>query len=332
MKLLFNLLMILCFLAVGCSQKSPKLSNWEPKLKTGVVTLRVPKQVKPSAVIQTLARINDQPITMADLQAGLLEAAGGQLLAEKVLSLQLHKKLGSALITQQDIQNERARFVASLHSNPQLAEKLLAQLKQRQGLGKERFADFLFRQAALRKLVEPQVTVTDKAIRQAFELKYGPMSVVQIILTDSPAQAVKILNLARKGRDFALLVNEYSQDPRSKASNGMLPPISPADATFPIALHKAIKQCHVGQISDVVALDNGFAILKLVSKNQRQAVLLEDVRSTLAAAVRLDVEQMLMRQLAATLMDQAQVVVLDRELNQSWQASQRNLQIESVKP
>ncbi|MBN4061178.1 hypothetical protein JYU15_01950, partial [bacterium AH-315-I18] len=75
-----------------------------------------------------------------------------------------------------------------------------------------------------------------------------------------------------------------------------------------------------------------FAILKLVSKNQRQAVLLDDVKPIIAAGVRLDVEQMLMRQLAATLMDQAQVVVLDRELNQSWQASQRNLQIESVKP
>ena len=82
----------------------------------------------------------------------------------------------------------------------------------------------------------------------------------------------------------------------------------------------------------MVALDNGFAILKLVSKNQRQAVLLDDVKPIIAAGVRLDVEQMLMRQLAATLMDQAQVVVLDRELNQSWQASQRNLQIESVKP
>lgn len=283
-------------------------------------------------MIQTVAKVNGQSLSLADLSPQLIEAAGGQVLNERILNMQLKARLGKTIITQEQIHTERQLFTRSLHSDPQVAEQLLKQLRQRQGLGPTRFEDFLFRQAALRHLVQGEVTVNDAAISQAYELKYGPTSLVQIIVVDNPTTAVQILNRARNGDEFGQLVQQFSQNPASKATNGVLDPISPVDATYPAALHKAIARLTVGQISDVVALDNGFAILKLLSKNARQSVTLDDVKASLAEKVRRDVEQMLMRQLASTLLTQADVVVLDRELNQSWQANRRNLPLESPKP
>ena len=287
---------------------------------------------KNAVSIQTLAKINNQSLSMVDLAPWLIEAAGGQVLNEHILSLQLKDKLGKTLITQDQVQTERELFVRSLHDNPQVAQQVLKQLRQREGLGPKRFADFLFRQAALRHLVQGEVSVNQAAITQAYELKYGPTSVVQIIMVDNPATAVGILNRARKGEEFGQLVEQFSQNPASKATNGLLDPISPVDPSYPSALHKAIARLDVGQISDVVSLDNGFAIWKLLSKNTRQSVTLDDVKASLAVKVRRDVEQMLMRQMAATLMNQADVVVLDRALNQSWQINKSHLPLESTEP
>jgi parvulin-like peptidyl-prolyl isomerase len=325
--------LLLCLTLLGCNSNSQKLSIMQPAPDTQSTAKQPP--VTPSAAsgsIQTVAKIGNTRINLADLTPAMIEASGGQVLSEKVLTLKLKEKLGKTIITQDQIQAERSSFVKSLHDNPQLAEQLLAQLRQREGLGPKRFEDFLFRQAALRYLVQSDVVVTDAAIQQAYELKFGPTSVIQVLTVDNPTTAVKILNRARQGEDFGKLVQEFSQNQESKAFNGMLEPISPADASYPSALHKAIARLQVGQISDVVALENGFAILKLLSKNPRQSVTLDDVKASLAEKVRRDVEQMLMRQLASTLLTQTDVVVLDRDLNQSWQAARRNLPLESAKP
>lgn len=329
--------LLVCLTLIGCSSNRQKLSIMQPAPDTQsnvnqpAVTPSA-STASPSSPLQTVAKVGDARLSLADLTPAMIEAVGGQVLAEKVLTLKLREKLGKTLITQDQIHAERSDFVKSLHDNPQVAEQLLAQLRQREGLGQHRFEDFLFRQAALRHLVQGQVNVTEAAIKQAYELKFGPTSVIQIIMLDNPTQAVKILNRARQGEDFGKLVQEFSRNQESKAFNGMLEPISPADPSYPAALHKAIGRLQVGQISDVVALENGFAILKLLSKNPRQSVTLDDVKASLAEKVRRDVEQMLMRQLASTLLNQTDVVVLDRELNMSWQRQRRNLPLERVKP
>ncbi len=320
------LCLLMCLTLVGCARNSPKLSIVQPSpdiqstAKSASVT---PKAAASS--IQTLAKVDNVPVNLADLTPSLIEAAGGQVLSERIMSMKIREKLGKTIITEDQIQAERQIFVSSLHPDTKVGEQLLKQLRDREGLGPNRFDDFLFRQAALRHLVSDQVTVTDQAINQAYELRYGPASVVQIIVIDNTADAVRILNRARKGEAFGQLVQQFSQNPASKATNGILDPISPVDASYPTALHKAIARLEVGQISDVVALDNGFAILKLLSKNARQSVTLDDVKASLAVKVRREVEQMLMRQMAATLMRQADVVVLDRALNQSWQTNKNNL-------
>lgn len=328
MRSLNYLCLILCFLLVGCSKNSSQAKKWSLIPPTKTTAPKVNAKTKQPSNLITAVKINDQRFTLADLQTGLVEAAGGQILSEKILSLQLRKELGQTLITENQIQNERDRFTQSLHVDPHLAEKLLKQLRQRQGLGDFRFNDFLFRQAALRHLVQPEVSVSQAAIVQAYDLKFGPTSVVQIITTDATSKAVAILNRARQGEDFGQLVQLFSQDTASKPVNGILDPISPADASYPTAVHKAIARLTPGRISDVVALDNGFVILKMIRKNNGKTVTLADVKESLALKVRSDVEQMLMRQLAIGLMDEAKVTVMDRNLNQSWQANKRNLSVE----
>lgn len=332
MKSLFYISLILCFLATGCAQDRQKISISQSDMSRRPQQAAAKPSTATAASIQTMARINGQPITITDLQPMLIEASGGQILRETILGMQLRKALGKTLITDEQIQLERAMFLHSLNPDPALAEQLLKQLRDREGLGARRFGEFLFRQAALRHLVQPEVTVSDAAVSHAYELKYGPSYLAQIITVDNAATAVQVLNRARRGEDFGKLVQEFSRDPASRVANGMLDPISPADSTYPSTVRLALGKLQPGQISDVVALDNGFAILKLVSKNQRQSVPLDDVKASLVAKVRHDVEQMLMRRLAATLMRQADVVVLDRELNRSWQQSKRNLPVESTEP
>jgi parvulin-like peptidyl-prolyl isomerase len=85
-----------------------------------------------------------------------------------------------------------------------------------------------------------------------------------------------ILTQIRSGADFATLAQKYSEDPNSKNKGGELPEF-PRDAQgIPPELAAAAFSLETNQISDVVTMDVGYDIVKLLTKTPAKTLKLTD--------------------------------------------------------
>jgi peptidyl-prolyl cis-trans isomerase C len=77
--------------------------------------------------------------------------------------------------------------------------------------------------------------------------------------------AKEIATKLREGADFAKMVEQYSDDPETKASGGDYGLVKPGSA-FPEALRKAVLGMNKGEISDPVKVGSAFYIMRLEEK------------------------------------------------------------------
>ena len=88
---------------------------------------------------------------------------------------------------------------------------------------------------------------------------------LQVIVADSSGKAQQILDRLNKGEDFATIAKLESIDP-SASQGGYLGLVNPS--TLRPELREALKNIRPGQITRVIAVPSGFAILKLLPENQ----------------------------------------------------------------
>jgi len=266
-----------------------------------------------------LAYVNGQPVTQGQLFEPLVEAAGGRVLTEIVLNRMVRERLEQRGIelTEKQIQAERQLVLQALASDENQSVVLLQQMRRRSGLGKRRFQALLRRNAGLRQLVQDEVEVSDAALRQAHERQYGPRYEGRILVTARAREARRLRQKITKGTPFATAAARHSTDP-SAAQGGLLSPISPADASYPQIIRETLTELKPGEISQVIAVQDGYALLKLERKIEGRSVKLADVEDALTETVRRRAERLRMRKRAQSLLAQANVVVLDDTLGKRW--------------
>ena len=272
------------------------------------------------ATQDALAYLNGRPIRWDDIQNSLLEAQGGPVLAEIVLERLVRKHLAEAglRVGPKEIEWEQSNLLAFLHPDPDQAQRLASQLKQRRGLGQKRYARLLEINAGLRQLIQDQVEVSQPSIQQEFERIYGPRYEARIVVCKSAAQAGRLVGQARSGESFTELAVRHSLDP-SADRGGLLSPISPVDATYPQAIRTVLSQLEPGQVSDPIALEDRFVILRLERKIDANAVKLADVKENLTRQLQRRIEAMLMGRLTRTMLSDADLIILHPTLKMSWQ-------------
>lgn len=280
----------------------------------------------PAPAARPVALVDGRPITFDALRPWLVEASGGVVLEEAVLDALLEREAErrSITISRAQIDAERDRLTSTFTASGMAADateagRLLARLRASRGLGDARFAALLRRNATLRALVAEQVTVTPGALDQAYAMRYGERSRARLITVASANEAADIARQARAGADFATLAAQRSTD-SSAERGGLLEPISPLDPAYPAAVRSTLRAMKPGEISDPVALENGFGVLQLVEQIPAvsPAPSRVDAEKELEAAVRLEQERLLMNQLARRLLDGARVTVTDRALDRAW--------------
>jgi parvulin-like peptidyl-prolyl isomerase len=277
-----------------------------------------------------LAYVAGQAVYPQEVLGALLESAGGQILAEVVLDRLIAARLGERgmALSEADIQAEKARLMSSLSQDEDQAVLLLRELRSRRGLGEQRFEQFLRRNAGLRKLVQDEIAVTPAAVRRAYAIEYGPRYEARIIVVPTLAQAAQVRQLAiQRPQAFGELAATHSRD-SSAGSGGWLGAISAEDPVYPQALRTALEAMEQGEISSVVAVDGGFAVLALERKIAGEKVEFDDVQESLSEQVRRQSERLATQRLVRAMLAEAKVVVLDPALSESWK-QQKDLLIES---
>jgi len=274
-----------------------------------------------------VAYLDGQAIQWRDLTTALVESAGGQVLAEMTLDRKLGRKLRQLgqKIDESHLATERVLLAETLDKqDPDRAQRLLRELRQRRGLGEYRFRQLLIRNASLRLLVQDQsaVEISDAAIDQAYQYEHGPRYEARLITTESYIQAASLVRRVQAGESFVDLAVAHSTD-SSRVQGGMLGPISVVDPTYPKAIRATLAALQPGDISDPIALEEGFSILRLERIVPGDGVALELVKEALENQVRRRVERMLMQRLVRTMLDDVDLTVMDPHLDKSWQLHRR---------
>lgn len=282
-----------------------------------------------------LGFVNGQAVHMADLREPLLEAAGGEALANLVIDRELGQRLRSLNleVTSADIEAERAALLRSLDANDEdRAVRLLRRLRERRGLGPVRFAALLERNAALRKLAlqRGDASVSDAAVRVAYEASYGPKVRARLALLRNLPAARAVRAEVREADHpvsrFIELAVERSVD-SSASRGGLLPPISPADTAYPAAFREALQtfgdEAERGDVSAVVVLDDGFAVLQYIERVEASDTAFEDVRQSLRNTLRRREQRREMDRIAQSILADADVTILSEALSESWQRDAR---------
>lgn len=269
----------------------------------------------------TVAYVNSRPVTVADLEPGLFEAAGGEVLADWIVQREVERRLArrGLSVGPDDVERERTVLAQYLSETVDVdaprVDAVLQALRQR--LGPRRFDRLLTRNAGLRTLIDQDIAVSDAAVRQRYEVLYGPKYEARLIVVSSLRAANDIARDAEAGASFIDMAVELSEDV-SSARGGLLPPISLADATYPQALRQALRSLDVGGVSPPVDLGGQFAVLKLEGKVEARDVPFEQVEPALEAWVRLEAQRLRMQQLTQSILAETDVVIFDDALEWSW--------------
>lgn len=278
-----------------------------------------------------IAMVDGRDISLETLRPALLEAGGADVLEEFVLDTLLEREADarSIRIADSDIEAEKELLLATFADagaarTTDEAARLLRNIRESRGLGPTRFAALLRRNATLRALIAPSVSITESSLQQARELRFGERRRARLIVAPSAAAASRAIERLNAGEDFSALAAEISID-SSAERGGVLEPISAADPSYPAAVRSTLRGMSPGTISAPIAVDEGYAILRLdeVIAPSRPALDEASLRTLLERDVRTQQERLLMNQQARRLLEAASVTIMDRTLDEAWRARSR---------
>ncbi|MHC4990187.1 MAG: peptidylprolyl isomerase [Planctomycetota bacterium] len=272
------------------------------------------------------ALVDGRGVTWGTLRPILAEIGGAQALDEHILDVKLAKETEDAGITigSAEIQQERRLMLDTLDADPNTSVRLLNELRARQGLGPRRFEALLRRNASLRALIRDEVEITPATIEHRYQLVYGPRRQARIIVHPTLFDAQRTVEDLGRGADFRDLAVERSTD-ASAARGGLLEPISRVDPAYPDALRRALWSLEVDQVSRPILIDSSYAVIRVERLVPASETTLEEARSRIEQATRMQEERRAMDQLALRLIRNVQVTIFDEALNDAWtQARRRN--------
>lgn len=262
----------------------------------------------------------------------LAETAGAIVLEELAIDHALERELASrgietpeALIKAEVEQLKT--MLGGIGSSEEISSDLLERVRSSRGLGPARFRALLVRNARLRALVRDDIHLSDEELSEAFQTRYGPKVVCRIIVTGTEREAADVRrtltseSLYLRER-FASEAMKHSLD-ESGTRGGLLNALSLSDPNYPTIVRKTLERLAPGEVSPVIGLDKGYALL-LLEETIPAETPPEDARDKVAAHLRMRKERLAMDRLAKSMLQTAGVSVSDESLRWSW--SRRSLE------
>ena len=240
------------------------------------IVMNPPGSKGSAAAEETVAKINDVSISKTQLYDAMLAGGGVQTL-DSLISQELIRQEGTKAgiqVTEADLEQEMQTVRSSFASEEEFQQALATYGMTEESLKKE-----MNTQVQLRKLLEPQVTVTDEEIKKYYDenlemLKTPEQVKASHILVATKEEADAILAQVKNGSDFAALAQEKSLDEGSKANGGDLGYFGRGEMEE--AFETAAFAGEPGSLSDVVQTTHGYHVIKVTDKKAAQTPTLEE--------------------------------------------------------
>jgi len=238
---------------------------------------------------RVVAKVGNREITIQELQTALERQYGTELLNQLLdrEALQLEGSETGTTIGDAEIDRELKRMQQGYESEDQF----YASMKNQLGMSKEQIKEDVSNKLLLEKLATSKIVISDAMINDYIkthpdEFKQTTEYNIQRIIVSTKEQANKVLAELAKGEDFAILARDRSIDDATNNSGGDLGWVEDNDPFIEAPILDAAKQLKIGDVSKPVQVQQGFAIVKLKSRrdkeNPDQAYIRENVRKELA--------------------------------------------------
>ncbi len=248
------------------------------------------KQEMPSVA----ALVNDQPVTLRHLGEQCVLRHGRPVLQAEVHRKLLNQALArrSLEVSKDDLQAEIRRAASSFgflkdDGQPDV-QKWLAHITKESEVSVDTYVrDVVWPSAALKKLVDSTVEITDGDLHKGFEANYGERVEVLAIVLSNQRTAHEVFDLARQNpteKFFGELAHQYSIEPLSRANFGQVPPVRKWGGQ-PLVEQEAF-QLKPGELSGVLAAGDKFVILRCIGRTKPVVRDLADVRTELEQDIR----------------------------------------------
>lgn len=261
-----------------------------------------------------------QVITWDRLRPVLAELAGNEALQEALLDALLEDRARERGIAPDEaaIAREEETLRAYLDRDPVKADRLLGEVRARQGLGPVRWRALLRRNALLRAMVAADVTVQDEQVRAAHDAAHGARRRARVIAVPDLRNAQAVADRLAKGERFEDVAAEASTDP-SAARGGLVNAMSRLDPGVPASVREALWALAApGAVSPPVLVGTGYLLVRFEGELPGDGVPLEQVRAEAERAVRLAQERARMDTLAQEMLRGVNPVILDESLADAW--------------
>lgn len=234
---------------------------------------------------EAVAKVNGTVISRDQLYDLLVSGSGEQALNSLIQKEVIRQEADKAgvRITEEDVAKELDTLKGTFPSDEEFAQTLAMY-----GMTEEDLKEDLDRQAMLRKLLEPQVTIADDELRQYYDanleaLKTPEQVKAAHILTDTPEAAQAILTELQNGADFAATAKEKSLDTTTKENGGELDYI--ARGTMEEAFEEAAFALEVGSLSPVVQTSEGYHVIRVTEHKPETTPTFEEKQEELRAGM-----------------------------------------------
>lgn len=215
---------------------------------------------------EVVAQVGDAKITKDELYTVLAkingESALDSLINHKIIALELEKK--NLTVTDEEIDQELKKIMNEIGG-----EEAFNQMLAYYSYTKEDFVKDIKSNTGIRKLLEPDIKITEDEMKEYFEQNKASFNQEEQvkashILVDDEEKAKEVKAKLDAGEDFATLAKEYSTDTGSKENGGDLGYFGKdamvkefSDAAFAL---------EVNAVSGPVKSKFGYHIIKVVDK------------------------------------------------------------------
>lgn len=214
------------------------------------------------------ATINGHPIPLSELAEECIARYGEEVLEGKINRALLQGALVRAGIevTRQDLDAEIAHAallsgIITPEGKPDL-ERWKGMTVQQGGSWELYIRDTVWPSAALKKLVEGRVEVTQEDLQKGYEANYGKKVRCRAIVMSNLRRAQEVWDLARReptAEHFGDLAAQYSVEASSRALRGEVPPIGRHGGQQ--MLEDEAFKLRKGEISKIIQLGGNYVIL-----------------------------------------------------------------------
>ena len=270
---------------------------------------RTPQKTQTSPIV---AILNHEVVRQMDVWPALIELGGQEVLEDYLLTIALRKELQDQglSILPTEVRAE-GRLLSSLV--PTSEKDSISNLLRIRGIGEFRKSQLLWRNAALRKLVQPHVDIHEEAIQRMFAIVHGPKYPIRIIVVTTRSDAGQVIETLQNGDSFSDVAMQQSID-SSSVNGGRVTAISCADPSWPAPIRESISTLDIGAISPPIFIGDRWTIIKVTGEPSTSSVQFADVKINMRELATRTHERFLMENLAQRLIEKSTMKIFDKDL------------------